>query len=97
MILARLVDLSLQMWMSSVNLFCTCIGALSGIGVDKCGNMGSGSVFSPWTDVLHELCMALDMCLVVEVRVGGRDERRWGLVKHSRALFKCELNLGFEL
>ena len=57
-----------------MNWFCTCIGVSSGIEEDKHGNMGSGFVFSPWFDVPLKVFDAWDMCLI-EVEVGGRDER----------------------
>ena len=69
------MDLSLQMRRNSAIQFCMCTEALSGIGVDKRGNMGSGSIFSPWTEVPCELCEALDMCLVVDMRVDDGEEK----------------------
>ena len=56
-----LVDPSSQMQRSPAIRSCMRIGALSDTGVDRCGSMGSGSVFSPWTEVLCKLFEALDM------------------------------------
>ena len=43
--------------------------------VDECGNMGSGLIFSLQTDVSCESLEALDICLLVEMRVGGRGKK----------------------
>ena len=57
--------------------------------------MGSGCIFSSFLKGSLARVETLDIC--VEMSVGGRVERGWGLEKCLRVLFMNELGSGFEL
>ena len=91
-----LVDPLLAVWRMPGVQSCMCNWSWTRTGVVGRGSMGSGSAFSLWTDILCEEFEALDIGLVMGIRMGGWDERGWVLIWCFVVPFMCELDTEFE-